>query len=323
MSVTINVNNLSLVHKGSGGVSVATLPDVCKTPPNSIPVPYPNVALSSNLAKGTTTVKADGGNMCANSGSQFSRSTGDEPGALGGVKSGTFAREATWITYSFDVKLEGKGACRLTDKMFQNHQNTVNMAGVLQKPLLAKHRGLLKADPGLKVYLEALCNMMCLVHNRRGDKQRFIAKGLKEIEAETRGACPLRQEVPFNPTTVMPYMSRTRGQEWRATTNWFIRGHLRPDVLITLGGRPGRDNITNNIRAVVEMKFNDADTPHSKRQRRDFRRMFRQKFIEMEAGKQCKCGPGPKKQLSEKAIVKKVKELAYGAAKAAAALAKA
>src|SRR5262245_51279284 len=131
MSVKINVNNLTLVHKGSGGVSVATVPDVCKTPPNSIPVPYPNIALSRDLAKGTTTVRADGGNMCAIAGSQFSRSIGDQPGTLGGVKSGTFAREATWITHSFDVKLQGKGACRLTDKMFHNHQNTVNMGGVL------------------------------------------------------------------------------------------------------------------------------------------------------------------------------------------------
>src|SRR5262245_62812921 len=137
MSVTINVNNLSLCHKGSGGISMATVPDVCKTPTpgGPVPVPYPNIALAANLAKGTTTVKADGGNMCAKHGSEFSSSTGDQPGTLGGVKSGTFMKEATWITYSFDVSLEGKGACRLTDKMFHNHQNTVNMAGELQPTL--------------------------------------------------------------------------------------------------------------------------------------------------------------------------------------------
>jgi hypothetical protein len=32
MSVTININGLSLIHKDSGGVSSATLPDVCVTP---------------------------------------------------------------------------------------------------------------------------------------------------------------------------------------------------------------------------------------------------------------------------------------------------
>lgn len=137
MPITININNLTLCHTGSNGISTATIPDVCNTPSPTgpIPMPYPNIAMSSDLAQGTTTITADGGNMCANYGSQFSKSTGDEPGSLGGVASATFIMEATWITFSFDVKLEGQGACRLTDKMFHNHQNTVNMAGELQPPL--------------------------------------------------------------------------------------------------------------------------------------------------------------------------------------------
>jgi hypothetical protein len=140
MASTINVNGsasgLTLCHRASDGVASATIPDVCKTPSpgGPVPVPYPNVAMSRDLAKGTTTVSADGGNMCANYGSEFSRSTGDEPGTAGGVKSSTFTKEATWITYSFDVKLEGKGACRLSDKMFMNHGNTVCANGVLQPP---------------------------------------------------------------------------------------------------------------------------------------------------------------------------------------------
>ncbi len=113
-------------------MTTATVPDVCKTPSPPLPVPYPNIAFSKDLVKGTTTISADRGNMCANYGSEFSVSTGDEPGTLGGVVSGTFTKEASWITYSFDVKLEGKGACRLTDKMFQNHQNTVDLGGFLQ-----------------------------------------------------------------------------------------------------------------------------------------------------------------------------------------------
>src|SRR3989442_6002855 len=69
---TININGLTLCHKGSDGISTATLPDVCKTPSpgGPVPVPYSNVARSSDLAKGTTTVQADGGNMCANYGSE-------------------------------------------------------------------------------------------------------------------------------------------------------------------------------------------------------------------------------------------------------------
>jgi hypothetical protein len=137
LTIKVNGENNSLAHKGSTGISTATIPDVCKTPSpgGPVPLPYPNVAMSSDLAKGTTTVKVDGGNMAAIKGSEFSRSTGDEPGTAGGVMSSTFIKEATWILYSFDVKLDGKNACRLTDKMFHNHQNTVNMAGVVQFPV--------------------------------------------------------------------------------------------------------------------------------------------------------------------------------------------
>lgn len=138
MPVTIKVNGVanSLVHKGSNGVSVATMPDVCKTPSpgGPVPLPYPNVSQSATLAKGTTTVKADGGMMIAIKGSEFSLSNGDNPGVAGGVKSSTFMKESTWILYSFDVKMEGQGACRLTDKKFQNHENTVDLAGEMQYP---------------------------------------------------------------------------------------------------------------------------------------------------------------------------------------------
>jgi len=137
MPVTVKVNGTtnSLVHKGSNGISTATMPDVCKTPSpgGPVPIPYPNVSQSNTLAKGTTTVKADG-MMIANKGSEFSMSNGDNAGTAGGVKSSTFMKESTWILYSFDVKFEGKGACRLTDKKFQNHENTVDMGGTIQDP---------------------------------------------------------------------------------------------------------------------------------------------------------------------------------------------
>ena len=82
--------------------------------------------MSSDLASGTTTVKADG-QMIAVKGSEYSMSTGDEPGTVGGVASSTFKKEAKWILYSFDVKMDGKNACRLMDKMTMNHQNTVSL----------------------------------------------------------------------------------------------------------------------------------------------------------------------------------------------------
>jgi len=132
-------NGHSLCHKGCNSVSTATLPDVCKTPTagGPVPIPYPNVSFSKDLINGTKTITADGGNMIAVKGSEFSRSIGDEPGTVGGVKSNTNMKESKWITYSFDVKMEGRNACRLSDKKTQNHANTVDAMGTVHAPVIA------------------------------------------------------------------------------------------------------------------------------------------------------------------------------------------
>ncbi|MBU4263383.1 MAG: DUF4150 domain-containing protein [Proteobacteria bacterium] len=152
MGVTIHVNGTSnsLVHKGSMGIAKSTVPDVCKTPSpgGPVPIPYPVIiSMSSDLVKGTKTVKVDGGNSAAIKGSEFSRCTGDEPGTAGGVKSSTNMKEATWLLYSFDVKLEGKNACRLSDKMMMNHGNTACIAGFIQGPVAGEGEIVLDCDP--------------------------------------------------------------------------------------------------------------------------------------------------------------------------------
>jgi hypothetical protein len=137
MPVTVNVNGLSLVHQGSTGIAMATTPDVCLTPSfgSPVPIPYPNIAMSTDLLLGSLMVKADGGMMVATQGSKFFKSTGDEPGVVGGVVSHLFIGEASFISFSPTVLMEGKPACRLTDKMLMNMGNTVCMGGVLQNPV--------------------------------------------------------------------------------------------------------------------------------------------------------------------------------------------
>jgi predicted DNA-binding WGR domain protein len=130
MPTHILVNGLGLTYKTTMGISMATIPDVCKTPSpgGPIPIPYPNIARQSSLKGGTTTVKAKN-NMIANKGSQYGSSNGDEAGTAGGVKSGVNMKATDWITYSFDVKMDGKNACRHTDKKFHNNQNAADLAG--------------------------------------------------------------------------------------------------------------------------------------------------------------------------------------------------
>ena len=136
MGVTVNVNKLSVVHKGSSGMAMS-FPDVCKTPSpgGPVPIPYPNIAQSSDLAKGTKKVKVDGKSVMVKD-SELSRSSGDEAGTLKGVVSNQNMGKAKAILYSFTVKMEGKNVVRLTDMMQTNGMsgNAINPAE-LQAPI--------------------------------------------------------------------------------------------------------------------------------------------------------------------------------------------
>jgi hypothetical protein len=138
MATTVGVNNLSIVNEDSNGVSIA-FPDVCKTPAPPapfVPIPYPNIAKSSDTAQGTTTVKAGGNAICVKD-SSFSTSTGDEAGSAGGgMLSSKITGKAEFVNFSFDVQFEGKNVPRSFDLMLHNDKNTPPFP-VLQAPVVA------------------------------------------------------------------------------------------------------------------------------------------------------------------------------------------
>jgi hypothetical protein len=136
MGVTVGVNNMSVVHKDSGGITTA-FPDVCKTPSpgGPIPIPYPNIAKSSDTADGSTSVTCDGNPICLKD-SNFSTSTGDEAGtAGGGVVSNKTKGKAEFVNFSFDVLVEGKNVARAMDMMLHNDKNTPPFP-LLQPPVI-------------------------------------------------------------------------------------------------------------------------------------------------------------------------------------------
>ena len=136
MGVTVGVNKMSVVHASSSGITPC-FPDVCKTPSPAgpIPIPYPNIAKSSDTAKGTKKVKCDGESVCVED-SNFSMSTGDEAGSAGGgVASNKIKGKAEFVNYSFDVKFEGKGVARALDLMLHNDKNTPPFP-VIQGPVI-------------------------------------------------------------------------------------------------------------------------------------------------------------------------------------------
>jgi hypothetical protein len=137
MPVTVGVNNLSVVHKDSNGVTIA-FPDVCKTPTpgGPVPIPYPNIAKSSDTANGAKTVTADGNPICVKD-SNFQISTGDEAGSAGGgVVSNKIKGKAEFVNFSFDVTADGKNVARALDPMLHNDKNTPPFP-VIQGPVIA------------------------------------------------------------------------------------------------------------------------------------------------------------------------------------------
>jgi uncharacterized Zn-binding protein involved in type VI secretion len=112
MPSRVFANGRGIAHKGSGGMSIV-FPDVCKTPSpgGPIPIPYPNIGKSADTTSGPAKVKTDG-KMPMVKGSKYMMTTGDEAGSAGGV-----------MMYSFDVKFEGKNACRMGDPLFHNKKN--------------------------------------------------------------------------------------------------------------------------------------------------------------------------------------------------------
>jgi hypothetical protein len=117
-----------VVHQTSSG-TVSGFPDVCQTPSpgGPVPIPYPNVALSTDTLLGSKRVTVDG-NPIMLKGSVFKMSTGDETGAAGGVMSRCIKGKAEFVQYSFDVKAEGMNVPRLGDLMVLNKGTSPNTA---------------------------------------------------------------------------------------------------------------------------------------------------------------------------------------------------
>lgn len=127
--MSVYANSRLILHKGDGQQHVAAPPDVCKTPSpgGPVPIPYVNIAMDSNLAKGAkkTTIE---GKAVAIATSELSTSTGDEPGtAGGGLISSKTKGKLTWASASPDVMVEGKGVVRFLDPT-QHNGNTFNSA---------------------------------------------------------------------------------------------------------------------------------------------------------------------------------------------------
>jgi murein DD-endopeptidase MepM/ murein hydrolase activator NlpD len=122
----VTINDRTAVHAGSQGV--LTTVDVCWTKVGKpvVPIPYTNIALSTDASKTASTVFINGQPVC-NQKSIFAKSAGDEPGSRKGVASGTIKGKAEFVTGSPNVLIEGIPAVRQNDLMVSNNGNTAPM----------------------------------------------------------------------------------------------------------------------------------------------------------------------------------------------------
>lgn len=297
MPVTIKVNGtcLSLVSKFSNGISTATIPDVCKTPTpgGPVPIPYPNIAQSITLSSGTTTVKGDKA-MAGNKGSKFSLSNGDNAGTIGGVKSNVFMKEATWLLYSFDVKMDNKNACRLTDPMYHNSENTVNLAGLAQQSLI---------DKGIdKATADKLCDAACKAME---EKAKLDKKAIAQGKTPTAKNQNLMRNIldPKKPgvgrgtggfLTEVGQRVTTKGGglfigRWGTATR--LGRFVKWDVIIPNGPVAQGTLTLDKVKKLIEVKFpTDTHTPNQG----DMRDMMRSgelkdKVVEMDVENDCVC----------------------------------
>jgi hypothetical protein len=253
VTATIRANTLTLAHKGTGGFVRSTLPDVCKSP--NTPVPYVNVSFITTLTNGTATVHADGGNMIANKGSEQATSIGDEPGVGGGVTSGVNMDKATWLSWSPNVFMEGKPACRLTDKMLTNKGNTVSVGGHWDPPV--------KGDQTLVDICKEACE--CEIQHpdpKPNERDQCLQDRIRKLGYDKDGRYPtpdtMQNGLLANVTYVLDkatgvwMMRMSNNNPGSPSSNQFSpKGSIRPDVPVQQNGVTSR---------IVEVKFG-SDEP--------------------------------------------------------------
>ncbi len=99
--------------------SVASGPlDICKTPTpgGPVPMPYPNVAVSSTMGPGYTTKTLSIATPMWTKKGKSALSNGDQPGVALGVVSNKIMGMVAILMSSTDVDAEGGGVVRTGDK---------------------------------------------------------------------------------------------------------------------------------------------------------------------------------------------------------------
>jgi hypothetical protein len=116
-----------------GGMSMG-MPDVCKTPPLAIPIPYPNIAVGATAIPPTACMKVlMGGTPTHNLGTTIPLSNGDNAGVMGGVASQMVMGPMKYLMGSFSCLVGGQPTARITSMTGHNGMS-LNGPGMSMMP---------------------------------------------------------------------------------------------------------------------------------------------------------------------------------------------
>lgn len=130
MAANVYANGMEVSGKASPHKVIASMPDVCLSPPSPpagpVPIPYPNFAQASDTTDGSKTVKIGGKEVNLKGKSKYKKSKGDEA-ATRNFGSGLLSHSITGAVKhkagSFNVEIEGCGVVRNLDLTTGNHSN--------------------------------------------------------------------------------------------------------------------------------------------------------------------------------------------------------
>jgi len=112
-------------RENSSFMAICTTPDICKTPvgPNIIPIPYTVIADLGQSENCVPNARFNGDPCKVLDQSTVPRCTGDEPGFIGGVRSGTVAGEVKPVSACSNVRAGGRSIVREFDPCTLNSGN--------------------------------------------------------------------------------------------------------------------------------------------------------------------------------------------------------
>ncbi len=140
----VYANGLEISGKAVDAKTIAVMPDVCFTPPETpatppgVPIPYPSFGMGGDTESGTSTVLIGGKTVNIKNKSDLSKTTGTEAGcaAKKGIITSKNTSKSYFNSWSGDVKFEGEPVIRMSDLATHNHGSTP--ANTMPWPHVAK-----------------------------------------------------------------------------------------------------------------------------------------------------------------------------------------